>query len=83
MGPARAGTGAATHRQRNGPQRLAGCDAASAVPDGETRHLLGEGLLAARVVAAQEPLDPQVDEQFLTADRRVGQPPFIVAVRAT
>ncbi|SFO73278.1 hypothetical protein SAMN04489713_10933 [Actinomadura madurae] len=77
-----AGTRPATQRQRERPQRFPGPGAATAVADRQARDLLGEGLPGAGVVATPEPVNPQVDQHFLPADRGAGEPPFVVAVPA-
>ena len=42
-----------------------------AITKGQARHLLGEGGLGARVVAAEEPAAPQMNEHFLAAARGI------------
>ena len=74
------GAGPSADCQGDRPQSLPKPDAASAVTDRQAGNLLGEGLLGAGVVAAEEPTNLQVDQGLLAADRGVGQSPLISAV---
>ena len=51
-----------------------------AITNGQARHLLREGGLRARVVAAEEPAGLQMNEHFLAAARGIGQLPLVAAV---
>ena len=66
--------------QRDRPQHRLQAAGPPAVPDGQARHLLRERRLGARLVLAEEPASLQVNEHFLAAASRIGQPPPVAAV---
>jgi len=72
--------GASAQRQRDRAECSLQNWRAACISCGQARYLFSECLLAAVVVAAEQPPDSQVNQQLPTGDRRVRQPPLVAAV---